>query len=419
VAVKMFQKGLTGKQWLRVVDDERRRLKTTLVFGIADGHPSNGIVGEGLSLNVEGYSHSCCFSHTLVKPGSKFDAPLLDGFLTTVNGVFKNSLVARQRAALMLNEQVKRKHKVRWWTSFPMIEQWMRNWNVLPRLIADIKSEGLCEETLPKLEALSLQGHSSDYSDLVLQLNAVHDGARHFVTATYFLEGSGFLSPFVYNYIKVLELFSKKILGAIECPVDLPNCRALIANLRVPQGPVWAKIKRVLRPGLEYFLEHFVEFKHDSKARPFRKSMELFSFARIFHPVYGRQLLSDPKFNIDTFLAGAHLQVTLSNLGPSILSDLKNDFGKLLTAFSTNVMSEKKYRPPDVLTWWRTFGSITGSWAAAARLFALLQPSEASAERAFAMLRLICGDQQTAMLEDLVELRLKKRFKMKDVDAGA
>jgi hypothetical protein len=54
ISCKMYQKGLTGKQWLRVVDEERRRLENAtggfaLVFSIADGHPSNGIVGENLS----------------------------------------------------------------------------------------------------------------------------------------------------------------------------------------------------------------------------------------------------------------------------------------------------------------------------------------------------------------------------------
>jgi hypothetical protein len=78
----------------------------------------------------------------------------------------------------------------------------------------------------------------------------------------------------------------------------------------------------------------------------------------------------------------------------------------------------KKYCPDDLLLWWQEHGSECGSWAAAARLFALFQPSSASAECGFAMLRAAVGHQQQHTLEDMVEVRLCQRFSIKDTSLG-
>lgn len=53
------------------------------------------------------------------------------------------------------------------------------------------------------------------------------------------------------------------------------------------------------------------------------------------------------------------------------------------------------------------------AWAAAARLFALLQPSSASVELVFSMLPATVTAQQEKMLEDQEELRIRTRYSMK------
>jgi hypothetical protein len=92
---------------------------------------------------------------------------------------------------------------------------------------------------------------------------------------------------------------------------------------------------------------------------------------------------------------------------------LTADFGRFLQAIEQRVEVGRKYRPDDVLDWWKTNGHHTGSWAAAARLFALLHPASASVERVFAMLRATVTEQQELMLEDQQELRIRTRYSMK------
>jgi hypothetical protein len=103
----------------------------------------------------------------------------------------------------------------------------------------------------------------------------------------------------------------------------------------------------------------------------------------------------------------------LGVLGLNFIGDLERDFGAFVETVERNVSEEVKYRPPQVLEWWRTHGSKTGAWAAAARLFTLLQPSEASVERLFSVMRNAVDDSQERMLEDQVELRVRTKFRMK------
>jgi hypothetical protein len=179
---------------------------------------------------------------------------------------------------------------------------------------------------------------------------------------------------------------------------------------------IWANAKSVVRPGFSYFKKHFVEMTEGSNARQFQKACELFSFAQLFHPVYARQLVEDNGFSLDAILRRPTTKGVLEVLGPSIISDLKNDFSAFVETLERNITPGVKYRPPQVLEWWKTHGSKVGAWAAAARLFTLLQPSEASVERLFAVMRNAVDESQESMLEDQVELRVRTKFKMK-IDA--
>lgn len=173
-------------------------------------------------------------------------------------------------------------------------------------------------------------------------------------------------------------------------------------------------------PVCHYFLSHFVRHEHDSKARSFGKAVQLFGFARIFHPVHGKRWVNSekPAFFLQNELNVEVVANVIGALGPNIKAELISDFGKFLSCLETKVEIGKKYRPDDVLEWWQENGSVCGSWTAAARLFALMQPSTASVERGFAMLRACVSAQQTDMLEDMIELRVRKRFFMKNSSTG-
>jgi hypothetical protein len=428
VSCKIFQKGLNAKQWLRVVDTERRRLSSIehefhLVFTVADGHPSNGIVGEQLSGTLEHYFHSFCYSHTLAKVGTNCKSPLVDKFVTSAGAVFKNSPGARSVFARIAMENVKRKHKVRWFSTTDVIEQAIRKSGCWAQVVQAIEDENGCAESLPRLKELITE-NSTGYSDLWLEMSAVFDVTRTFYTVTTFFEGASFLSPFVWRYIRTLRQQAEKILNTVDPGIVLPNVSAIIRSVppHVNTRSLWGTARQAVDPGLEYFLDHCVRFKKDSKARQFRKADSLFGFARILHPVYAREWIDGkeqgtPAFNLKTVLDNETVKDTLQALGEDICEDLTADFGRYVSCLELKVEAGKKYRPDDVLDWWRANGSAAGSWAGVARLFTLLQPSSASVERAFSMLRGAVTEHQERMLEDQQELRIRKRFNNKNKSA--
>jgi hypothetical protein len=429
VSCKLYQKGLTGKQWLRCVDDERRRLGGgndgfKLVFTMADGHPSNGIVGENLSNALEHYFHSFCYCHSLAKVGANCDAPIVDQFVNAAGAVFKNSPGARAVFLRVAGEEVKRKHKIRWFTTTEVVHQAVRKAAIWPSIVEELERENLCKEALPKLKKLVLE-NARAYDDLWIEMSAVYDATLPFYTATTFFEGTSFLAPFVWRYVRSLRQIAEKILRTADPDPVLPNVAAIIRSCpgHVNPRPLWGKARRTVDPGLQYFLSHFIRFEKDSKARAFRDANFFFAFARLFHPVYAKEWVAGaeqgtPALVLREELDRPAVRDVLLVLGPNIAQELTADFGRFLTCLERHVEPGKKYRPDDVLAWWKEFGSEAGSWAAAARLFTLLQPSSASAERVFSMLRAFLSEQQEKMLEDQLELRARKRFHMKKKSAA-
>ena len=126
-----------------------------------------------------------------------------------------------------------------------------------------------------------------------------------------------------------------------------------------------------------------------------------------------------PQFNLRDVLANEVVAEVLGVLGRDFTKELTADFARFVACLEQKVEVGKKYTPDEVLVWWRTNGSETGAWAAAARLFVLLQPSSASVERVFSMLRATVSEQQERMLEDQQELRVRIRFTKKQGEGSA
>jgi hypothetical protein len=373
---------------------------------------------------LDNYFHSFCHSHTLAKVGTHCHAKLVNDFVSAVGAVFKNSPAARAVFSRLTGEEVKRKHKVRWFTTTDVVLQAMRVATKWPQIVVEIQNENACKDSLPKLKKI-LDENKRPYDDLWLEMNAVYDGTVLFYKAATFFEGTSFLAPFVWRYLRTLRLFAEKVLKAAEPDTILPNVAAIMRNLpdQVPPRPVWGKARQTIDPGLEYFMKHFVRLEKSSKARQFQMANDIFGFARIFHPTYALDWIAGKdgteKFHLAHELSKAPVLNVLLVLGVNIVQELTADFGRYLTCLEQRLDKGRKYGCDVVLEWWRTNGSHAGSWAAAARLFTLLQPSSASAERVFSVLRASTSEQQDLMLQDQQELRIRMRFSMKKSDADA
>jgi hypothetical protein len=80
------------------------------------------MVGEHLANTLDNYFHSFCYWHSLAKVGTNCHVPLVDQFVNASSGVFRNSPGARSVFATIAGETVKRKHKVRWFTTTDVVE---------------------------------------------------------------------------------------------------------------------------------------------------------------------------------------------------------------------------------------------------------------------------------------------------------
>jgi hypothetical protein len=66
--------------------------------------------------------------------------------------------------------------------------------------------------------------------------------------------------------------------------------------------------------------------------------------------------------------------------------------------------------PPELHSFWFINRNKVPAWARAARIFCLLLPSSAAAERAFSIWRTSVSDQQTVTLEDRQKLTMQTKF---------
>lgn len=423
VEVRLFTKGLSGVNWTRVVDTVRNRLgKDGLFLSVADGHPSNGVVGSTFKGLLEHYFHSFCHSHTLSVVGSKTSAPLVEKYILLWNSMFKNSLNARDLVSTMMKENVQRKARVRWFANLNIVEQLMRWHNSIGKICEALSAAKYSEESCKKFVQFC-SDNSSPTGALIVELLAFYDINKPLRDACYFLEGTGFLAPFVFEFMVSLQRCFVATRNIQTISKVLPNVRGFCATLpaTVNVQHVWARVHTVIDPPVGYFLDNYFSVNGEgssSATRNFLESMQLFKFGKLFHCVYGRKWISSGDFNLESELNVLVVKRFIGVLGSTILDDLKEDWKKFSDCYNAHVESNKKYRPDDLLLWWQTNGSNCGTWSAVARLFAMTQPSTASVERAFSMLRACIGDQQTHTLEDMVDLRIRTRFTMKDTSEG-
>lgn len=242
--VRLISGSMTGPNWVRIVDETRRRLGGHVVFSAADGAPTNGIVGETFSNMLSNYFHSFCFSHTLAVAGGKTAAPLVHEWLNLWCDVFKNSQAAREVAHSILDEAVVRKAKVRWFSKLSVIEQGMLQYQRLLPVCHAIEAKGYCEDSNRKLKLFLVGNTANAHGQFAIQMAAFYDINKPFRDACYFLEGSGFLAPFVHQQLLVLKQICMKVLNIDTAHSVLPNATALICNLpgQINAQSVWAQV---------------------------------------------------------------------------------------------------------------------------------------------------------------------------------
>ncbi len=409
VAVKCFASALNAANWVHVIGDVIKMLgieRGNVRVGLTDGCNTMVKVGRDLEEELQSMVALRCLPHFWQKIPGKFGLAEVASLMAAWNAVFKNSGSARHVFKKITKARWARKHKIRWNAAFVQCEQLLQHFSLLGAVVEALREKGFCEKSLPALEKL-LQNEKSDTSNLALALAVHHDAALPFVTITKFLEGDGFLSPFVSSCILRVRQFVLD-LNASKLPVemDVPNVFKIFAKFggAVNKEAKWGMLKQKLLPGFQYMWKVLGDGELDDEKGKY--STGVYDMAETFHPALCMANIRLPTFNLTKLLSTSHVTRLL---GLQLCGELLNDFSKLTTAYFP--FKEQEFNPYSLLDWWRDNGSKTGAWAAAARLFVLCQPNSELAERAGSILRSRTSDQQGKQLEETFEVSSILAFK--------
>lgn len=233
---------------------------------------------------------------------------------------------------------------------------------------------------------------------LKLELAAIIDCGKHFVTATYDLEGDGALVLGCYKRIQAV---------ANACQVDIgqmhfPNLHAVAVDAATTYPDVtvqWAEGygRDRVRPAVHWFLRKF-----NVELYPL---MRIFKAARLFCPATLRSL-APTAATIQELRTFPFLDsdATIDNLATELPSYLAAAEDTVFNGDTIREVSAKK------VEWWRDHSGELPHWSAATKKVLLVQPSSAAVERVFSLLRAAFGDQQSSSLRDYLECSLMLQF---------
>ena len=155
-----------------------------------------------------------CFSHTIDNVGKHFEFSVLDTFSRCWNTMFSLSPAARLLWKTRTGTAMRLHSKTRWWSKWQVLNQVMEFFgDVEPFLREHDNLSPVCRASL-----LEIFDDPATARDLDIELAAMIDAGKHFVQATYYLEGD---SPLVFTCYERLSALAHAI--AIE---SYPNTEA-------------------------------------------------------------------------------------------------------------------------------------------------------------------------------------------------
>jgi hypothetical protein len=412
---QLFDSPLCGKDYTSLVLNTVEALgsnRKMIVSGATDRASTNGVLASGLEGCIPNYQHSWCMAHVFDGLGKELKCLSLFAFLKVWNKTFSKSPGARGVFYGLAKEAWKRKHKIRWGSTFDQVLQIQRLWASIPRLIALLKMEKVAVKQTLKLAEL-FESNQSVHSDLSLQVNLYADVVRRFREANLLIQGDGFLAPFANDCLtKILEMFNG--ISDNRMAQTLPNVAAAISAAPVGQNPavLWANVRTIINPAYLKFKALFLDCSVDGEAKvSFAKPKLLFRFAQLFHPTFTTRWINraSNRLNIQEQFGVEGVIAVLGELVPGMM----DEFPRLLEDYATEMSFGRPAMSPDELqAFWKARRTKFPSWFAGARRFALICPSSCAAERAFSVWRTLIGDLETQALEDRQKYSVQKGYSL-------
>ena len=202
VALKMLQKSLTGEEIAREVIStlsiDYRVAPTSVLASMRDRAATNNVALRTIKVLYPNLIDISCFSHTINHVGEKFDTPVLSEFISGWINLFAHSPKNRALWRQQTGRSMQSYSPTRWWSRWEVMEQLLVQFGDVDIFLhhEDIGSPA----TLSKLIGVFSDQSKNTY--LQIELASVVDYGRHFVTATYKLEGDG---PLALSCFEVIE----------------------------------------------------------------------------------------------------------------------------------------------------------------------------------------------------------------------
>ena len=347
-----------------------------LLAAMHDRASVNGVAMRTLTIMYPTVMDIGCFSHTLDLVGTKFNFLTVDKFMKHWETIFTHSC----KSKLLWREQtgiaVKTYSPTRWWSRWECTKQVMDLWGDVPKFLAN---PDIAPKSKEKLQHL-LQ---TKEKELLIELAVNVDVGEVFVKAIYELEGDGPLA---------LECY-EKIMG-VRSSIQVrhwPNTAAVAKRIATAMQPeqYWINYaSNCVQRGFDYFEEKFF--------KDFTPIMDAFKSARLFNP--GKITdLKPTATSVDALKAFPFFQDELIN-------DLKLELPTYLAA------ADGTPREVNPLEWWEHNKVALPKWSCGFSKVVLVQPSSASVERVFSILKRHFAQSQQSALQDYVEVGVMLEF---------
>ena len=354
-----------------------------LIAGMRDGASVNGAALKQLKCFYPNLMDIVCFSHTIDNVGAHFVFRILDSFTQYWVSLFAHSYNARLIWKEKTGQSMRSHSTTRWWSKWEILQQVLLCFGFVEPFLRE--NQELSKATRQHL--LEIFDDPQDAQDLRLELAAVIDAGVHFVSATYYLEGD---RPLIFSCYEKLSAVSRAV-AVQHYPNTEAVARAIANGNHEMYQQMMAQAKACIQPGLHFYQQKF--------SVQFHSTVRAFKAARLCCPVQVQHLNPTAAF-LEEFRNFPFLD------DDNVIANLAQELPNYLAAADSVTMTDDD----DKLAWLACHSETLPNWSSLVKKLLLLQPSSASAERAFSLMNNAFNAQQDSALGDYLEASVMIRY---------
>ena len=349
---------------------------SVVIGAMRDGASVNGPALCQLSFFYSELLDIVCFSHTIDNVGNHFEFQVLDLFFRYWIAMFSHSYNAHLLWREKTGQSIQTYSETRCWSKWEVLNQVLIYFGFVEPFLRE--NEEICPSSRGHL--LEVVNNPQKFQDLRLELAALIDAGVHFVSATYYLEGDG---PLIFSCYERLSAVSHAV--AVD---HYPNTSAVAREIAGGDAALYSQLilqaKACIKPGLQFYQQKF--------SGQFHAIVRAFKAPRLCCPAQV-QSLNPTAESLDEFRNFPFINddTKIANLAEELPTYLAAADGVTVTC------------EEDKVARWAAHADTLPHWSSLFKMLLLIQPSSASAERAFSILANSFNAQQDRTLQDYLE----------------